>query len=67
MTTLKEIQVSSIGEPCYIKVERNSKGYNYEMGIHAETMNHAFEIMKLTKEKIEGLLYGGEHEHKVSL
>lgn len=58
MTTVKEIQVQSIAEPAQVKIERNSKGYNYEISVHSETLPDAcIEVLK-AKALLELELYG---------
>ena len=58
MTTVREIQIQSIGEPAHVKVERNSKGYNYEIGVYSEDITQAcMEVLK-AKALLELELYG---------
>jgi hypothetical protein len=60
MTTIREIQVQSIGEPYQIKIEKNSKGYNYEVSIHAETAEKAISEVLNMRNRIEEELYGNQ-------
>lgn len=58
MPTLKEISIQSVGEPYSIKIERNSKGYNYEISVKAEDSTAALvEVLEMRK-KLEEELYG---------
>lgn len=38
MAFIKDVSISSIGEPASVKIEKNSKGYNIEVGLHGETL-----------------------------
>ena len=58
MTTIKEITVASIAEPACVKIERNSKGYNYEVSIHADTMSNALAQASIARKQLEAELYG---------
>ena len=53
MTTIKEIQVQSIAEPAQVKIERNSKGYNYELSVHGETMDGSINVILEAKARLE--------------
>jgi hypothetical protein len=57
MTTIREISIASIAEPASIKIERNSKGYNYEVSLKSENMVTCWNELKEIKKKIEGELY----------
>ena len=59
MAEIKEIPIQTIGEPFSVKIEKNSKGYNYEIGVHAATSDIALvEIAKL-KKGVEEQINGG--------
>lgn len=53
MTEIKEIQISTIGEPAQVKIERGMKGgYGYEINIHAETLEKAYLECVLIKDRL---------------
>lgn len=58
MTTLKELHISSMAEPCQVEIERNSKGYNYHLNLHAEDMQNAIETILNAKATLDKELYG---------
>lgn len=36
MATIKEYSISEMGQPAHAKIEKNNKGYNYELSLHGE-------------------------------
>jgi len=61
MTTIKEICVSSLGEPCQVKIERGQKGgYGYEINMHGESMPETLEVVLDARKRLEAALYGAD-------
>jgi len=58
MTTIKELLISSIDQPAQIKIEKNSKGYNYEINHHAEDLRSCWAEVLEAKKMIEAELFG---------
>ena len=48
--------ISTIAEPYGVKIERNSKGYNYEVSVHASKYADAMEEAIRMKSRIEEAL-----------
>lgn len=46
MTEIKEIQITTIGEPAQIKLIKTAKGYNWELNLHGETLASCMEKIK---------------------
>jgi hypothetical protein len=38
MVIIKELNISSIGEPAHVKLEKNTKGYNYEISLYGDDL-----------------------------
>ncbi|MFZ3385329.1 MAG: hypothetical protein WA144_15520 [Candidatus Methanoperedens sp.] len=53
MATIREITISSIGEPAHVKLEKNSKGYNYEIGLYSENLDGCIGEIMAARERIE--------------
>ena len=61
MTTIKEFNVSSIGEPCQVKIERGQKGgYGYEINMHGESMPETLGVVLEARRRLEAVLYGAD-------
>lgn len=52
MSAIKEYMVSVIGEPAKVKIERNSKGYNWEVELRAEDMEEALRETTAAEDKL---------------
>ena len=63
MAEIKEISLSTIGEPYSLKIEKNSKGYNYEISVHESTMEGAMGTILKAKAELELQLYGSVPRH----
>lgn len=48
--------ISTIAEPYGVKIERNSKGYNYEVSVHARSFYEATNEAITMKKRIEDAL-----------
>lgn len=55
--------VTSIAEPFSVKIERNSKGYNYELGYHSNTPENGLKTILDAKARLELELYGTVQKH----
>lgn len=53
MATIKDYTISSVGEPACIKIEKNSKGYNYEVSLHEENLDICMQLIFEARRKIE--------------
>lgn len=53
MAHIKEYAINSIGEPAHIKIEKNSKGYNYELSLHGEDLRIVLDELLATRIEIE--------------
>jgi len=60
MTEIKEIHINTIGEPAHVKVERNSKGHNYEVSLHGENLDKTSQAVQTIVERLEALYYREE-------
>lgn len=53
MAHIKEYAISTIGEPAHVKIEKNSKGYNYELSLHGENLYEVLTALFDARIKIE--------------
>ena len=56
MTTIRELLISSIGEPAHIKLEKNSKGYNYELSLYGDCLEQVEAQIFASRKRIEAEL-----------
>jgi len=59
MSYIKEINISSVGEPAHIKLEKNSKGYNYEISLYGDdcetVLTQIFEARTRLEKQLAGI------------
>lgn len=55
--------ITSIAEPFSVKIEKNSKGYNYELSAHESSMDGALNTVLKAKAQLEVELYGSVARH----
>ena len=60
MTTIREMLVTSVGEPYSVKIERGMKGsFSYEISVKSEYIQAAISDLKLLKKEIEEVIEYG--------
>ncbi len=53
MSTIREISISSVGEPAHVKLEKNSKGYNFELSLYGDDLNSVLDEIFVAKGRVE--------------
>jgi len=53
MAFIREMNISSIGEPAHVKIEKNSKGYNYEISLHGEYLDSVIDELFKARTRLE--------------
>ena len=59
MAHIKEYAISTIGEPAHAKIEKNSKGYNFELSLHGEDLKLVLDELFAARVRIEKELLNG--------
>lgn len=54
----KHLEVMAMAEPIGIKIERNSKGYNYEISIKSDTLDNTLALAFDAKSRLNLELHG---------
>lgn len=57
--TIQDISITCMAEPVFVEIEKNSKGYNYRISAHKETLlgeDGAVRVVLLAKEQLEKAL-----------
>lgn len=57
MTEIKEVHINTLGEPAQVRVERNSKGYTYEVNLHGENLDRVCLQVQTIVERLNALYY----------
>ncbi len=58
MSTIKEISISSVGEPAHVKLEKNSKGYNFELSLYGDDLNSVLDDIFAARSRVEQEIQG---------
>jgi hypothetical protein len=53
MSQIKEWTISSMAEPVGVKIEKNSKGYNYEISLHGEDFAEVIPAILAARQQLE--------------
>lgn len=64
MVEWREVQVQTVGEPYGVKIEKNSKGFNYEISVKSDSPDKLLVDLEYLKKQVEAQLGGNVHEEQ---
>lgn len=62
MVEWREVQIQTIGEPYGVKIEKNSKGFNYEISVKSGSPDKLLVDLEYLKKQVEAQLRGNYEE-----